>query len=71
MANVEGVFYVLIAGVVVATILAFIVVLFETRSVCKENEVCFLLITYVVHSYLDCRQVVIQIELKLCNLKRF
>lgn len=71
MANVEGVFYVLIAGVVVATILAFIVVLFETRSVCKENEVCFLLMACVVHSYLDSRQVVIQIELKLCNLKRF
>lgn len=41
MANVEGVFYVLVGGVFVAMIFAFIAVIFETRSVCKENEVCF------------------------------
>lgn len=39
MPNVVGVFYVLSGGVVVAIILAFIVVLIETRNVCKENEV--------------------------------
>lgn len=71
MANVEGVFYVLIAGVIVAMILAFIVVLFETRSVCKENEVCFLFMAYVVQTCLDPLQVVIRIELKLCEFERF
>lgn len=40
MANVEGVFYVLIGGVFVAIIFAFIAVIFETRRVCNENEVC-------------------------------
>lgn len=40
MANVEGVFYVLVGGVWTATVMAFILVLLETRSVAKENEVC-------------------------------
>lgn len=39
MANVVGVFYVLVGGVFMALIFAFIAVLCETRRVCKENEV--------------------------------
>lgn len=40
MANVEGVFYLTIIGVLIAIILAFMLVVLETKSVCKENKVC-------------------------------
>lgn len=40
MANVEGVFYVLAFGLVLAIIFAFIAILLQTRRVCNENEVC-------------------------------
>lgn len=40
MANVVGVFYVLGVGVTFAMFLAFIAVVLETWSVCRENKVC-------------------------------
>lgn len=48
MANVVGVFYLTIIGVVIAIIIAFILVVLETRTVCKENKVCF---SYNFHSF--------------------
>lgn len=40
MANVEGVFYVLICGLFISAIFALIDVLLETRKRCKISKVC-------------------------------
>lgn len=40
MANVEGIFYLLIVGVIIAILFALIDVLLETRKSCKINKVC-------------------------------